>query len=229
MAFEGFADTRRTFFRKLAKNQNREWFQEHKDEYVEGWHKPMQELLAAVRAKVDEDFPYCELAEPKVFRLQRDTRFSKDKTPYKTRIAGVIFARGRGNASVTEVPAALYISIGIGGEELTGHGQYAMTPSQLTKFRAALLDSKRGAEVARIATKLTKAGFLLTAAETLKKVPRGIDPHHPRADLLMQKGLVAVAEAVPPELLTSPKLVNHLAKQTRKAADLVTWLVETVT
>ena len=57
-------------------------------------------------------------------------------------------------------------------------------------------------------------------------MPRGVDPDHPRAELLRHKGLVAMGPAIPDELLTSPKLVDHLAKQTRKAAALVSWLVE---
>ena len=226
MAFTGFADDKRSFFKKLAKNQTREWFQAHKDEYVEGWQKPMEALLADVRAKVDDDFPYCDLGEPKVFRLHRDTRFSKDKTPYKTYVAGMIMARGRGGGAVTEVPAALYVGLGFGEEELSAHGQYAMAPAQLERYRAALLDDARGAEVAKLVKALLKASFVLGAAETLKKVPRGVDPEHPRADLLRMKGLIVRGPALPDALLTSPKLVDHLAKQTRKAAALVQWLVE---
>ncbi len=226
MAFTGFSDGKRSFFRKLAKNQTREWFAAHKDEYVEGWQRPMEALLADVRAKVDDDFPYCDLAEPKVFRIHRDTRFAKDKTPYKTYVAGMIMARGRGGSNVTEVPAALYVGVGVGDDDLTAHGQYAMAPAQLQRFRAALLDDARGAELAKLTKALEKAGFRLGAAETLKKVPRGVDPDHPRAELLRHKGLVAMGPAIPDELLTSPKLVDHLAKQTRKAAALVSWLVE---
>jgi uncharacterized protein (TIGR02453 family) len=224
--FQGFADEKRSFFRKLAKNQTREWFAAHKEEYVEGWQKPMEALLADVRAKIDDDYPYCDLGEPKVFRIHRDTRFAKDKTPYKTYVAGMIMARGRGASAVTEVPAALYLGVGFGGDELTAHGQYAMSPAQLERYRAAVLDEKRGAELGKIVASLEKAGMRVGAAESLKTVPRGVDPEHPRAELLRHKGLAVMGPPAPDALLTSPKLVDHLAKQSRKAAALVSWLVE---
>jgi uncharacterized protein (TIGR02453 family) len=224
--FEGFADAKFDFFRRLAKHQDRAWFHEHKAEYVEGWHQPMEALLAAVRAKVDADFPYCELAEPKVFRIQRDTRFAKDKTPYKTTVAGVISVKGAGG--VMETPAALYVGFGLGDDaNMTGHGAWMMTPAQVERYRAAVVDERRGAELAREVAALRKAGFTLSAMETLKKAPRGFDPDHPRAELLRMKGLAAMGPPVPAALLTSPKLVEHLAKQTRRTAALVQWLVET--
>jgi uncharacterized protein (TIGR02453 family) len=225
--FTGFADQGLSFFKKLAKHQDREWFKLHKAEYIEGWHEPMEALLANVRARVDDAFPYCELAPPKVFRVYKDTRFSKDKTPYKTHVAGILMAESQGATSVTGVPAALYMHVGLEDGAFAAHGQYSLNPEQLAKFRAGVLDPKRGAAVAKIARALEKAGFTLGAAETLKKAPRGIDPAHPRADLLLRKGLMAMGPAVPKALLTSPKLVDHLVRQTKKTVDLVTWLVET--
>jgi uncharacterized protein (TIGR02453 family) len=225
-AFTGFADDKLGFFRKLAKNQDRAWFAAHKAEYEEGWARPMQALLDEVRALVDDDYPYCELAEPKVFRIQRDVRFSKDKSPYKTHVAGVVTARGRGGEAMTEVPAAIYLSVGLDGIE-AGSGQYMMSPPQLERFRAALLDDKRGAEVARACKKLTAAGYSIIAAETLKNVPRGVDPEHPRADLLKLKGLVAMAPAIDAKLLVGRGLASHLAGVARAAASMVSWLVAT--
>ena len=228
--FTGFADSELSFFKMLARHQDREWFAAHKSEYLEGWQAPMESLLYEVRARVDDDFEYVDLAEPKVFRIYKDVRFAKDKSPYKTHVAGVIMARGRGGSGVTEVPAALYLSVGIGdGGNVSAHGQYMMSPEQLERFRAALLDDKRGGEVASACAALEKAGFRMSAGETLKKVPRGVDPDHPRAELLKHKGLVAMGPELPSALLTSARLVDHLAKQTRKTAALVSWLVKTTT
>ena len=81
MAFEGFADPNAKFFKLLAKNQDRSWFQAHKAEFEAGWQSPMQELLAEVRAGVDRAYQHCDLDEPKLFRIYRNMRFSKDKTP----------------------------------------------------------------------------------------------------------------------------------------------------
>ena len=91
--FDGFADTKLTFFKKLAKNQNKAWFVEHKSEYDEGWNAPMVALLAEAREKLDGAYPHLELGEPHVMRIYRDVRFSKDKTPYKTHIAAAFRSR----------------------------------------------------------------------------------------------------------------------------------------
>lgn len=221
--FTGFADTEGTFFRKLAKNQSREWFLEHKAEYEEGWAKPLAALLGEVRARIDEAYPDVDLAEPKVFRIHRDVRFSADKTPYKTHTAGVILARlGR---AVMEAPAALYLQVGAEEEPFAAAGFYVMPKEALGAYRAALLDDGRGAELASLVKGLEKKRFTVGAGEETKRVPAGVDPAHPRAELLRKKGLIATFPALDRELLVSPRLVQKLAEQARSVAPLVRWLV----
>ena len=67
MAFQGFADADAKFFRALAKNQSREWFQKHKVEFEEGYQAPMKELLGEVLEGIDASFEYTDLEAPKVF------------------------------------------------------------------------------------------------------------------------------------------------------------------
>ena len=77
------------FFRELARNQRREWWDEHRAEYDTGWLAPMRALLDEVRERIEADFPQQPLAAPKVFRILSATCwFSKDKSPYKTHIGG---------------------------------------------------------------------------------------------------------------------------------------------
>ncbi|HSQ65444.1 MAG TPA: DUF2461 family protein [Polyangiaceae bacterium] len=64
MRCAGFADTTLSFFKKLAKNQNRAWFAAHKSEYDEGWHAPMAALPAEAREALDDASPHIELGEP---------------------------------------------------------------------------------------------------------------------------------------------------------------------
>ncbi len=73
--FEGFADREGRFFRALARNQRREWFDAHRCEYEDGWQTPMRLLLAEVRERLDPLFPHHPLGAPKVFRIYRDVRF----------------------------------------------------------------------------------------------------------------------------------------------------------
>jgi uncharacterized protein (TIGR02453 family) len=220
--FTGFADGDARFFKRLAKNQDRAWFQEHKAEYEEGWSIPMKALLGDVRAAVDSSYERCDLDEPKVFRIFRDVRFAKDKTPYKTHVAGIIgVAR---SAKVTETPAALYFHVGL--EVIVAAGLYRMDGPSLERYRKAVVDDQHGAELDAILKKLARAGLDTDSMseDTLKKVPRGFDPEHPRAELLKKKGLGVSFPAPPKELYTSPKLVGWLAERAKKAAPLVEWL-----
>ena len=126
--FEGFADAERRFFRKLARNQRREWWEEHRAEYDTGWLAPMRALLDEVRERIEADFPQQPLAAPKVFRIHRDVRFSKDKSPYKTHIGGYIGIEGAGAGP--SAPAPLYLHLGV-DEAFACAGHYMMDGAQL--------------------------------------------------------------------------------------------------
>lgn len=220
--FEGFADGKMSFFKKLSKNQNRDWFAEHKSEFEEGWHKPMVALLTAARDKLDDAFPHADLGEPKVFRIHRDVRFSKDKSPYKTHVGGVLMAGSR-KGQLHETPAALYLQLGT--ECFAGAGHYSMLPDALGKYRKAVADEKSGKELVSILSKLEKAGFERGAMGALKKAPKGFDPSHPRVELLKMQGLIVSFPAVPTELVATPKILDWAVAHAKKAAPLVEWLI----
>jgi uncharacterized protein (TIGR02453 family) len=219
--FTGFADTDRRFFRALARNQNREWFQQHKREYDDGWLHPMQSLLGELRERIDGAFPQQPLSAPKVFRIYRDVRFSKDKSPYKTHVGGYIGLEG-GEAGPS-APSPLYLHLG-DTEAFACAGHYMMTPPQLARFREAVADDTRGAALATLLKGLTRAGYGIGAHETMARVPRGMDPAHPRADLLRQKGLIVSFPELPPSLLVERGLVTWLTKHVKRVAPVVEWL-----
>jgi uncharacterized protein (TIGR02453 family) len=222
MAFRGFADADAKFFRALAKNQTRDWFIAHKDEFTDGWQRPMKELLVEVREKVDGAFKHSDLDEPKVFRIFRDVRFSKDKSPYKTHIGGVIPTKRTGK--LHEVPIALYFHVGQ-PNAFAAAGHYMMEAPALAKYRLAVADDKRGRELDRLLSALEKKGFTADSHDTYKRVPRGFDPEHPRAEHLKRKGLTVGFPALPKGILASPKLVPWLVTNIKTAAPLVEWLI----
>lgn len=219
--FTGFADAERRFFRTLARRQDREWFQAHKREYEDGWLRPMQALLAEVRTRIDGAYPRQPIAAPKVFRIHRDVRFSKDKSPYKTHVGGYLGLEG-GDAGPS-APAPLYLHVG-DGEVFACAGHYMMTPPQLARFRAALLDDTQGGALTDLLRGLRRAGYGTGAHETLARVPRGVAPEHPRAELLRQKGLIVTFPPLPASLLVERGLVAWLVKHAKRAAPVVEWL-----
>jgi uncharacterized protein (TIGR02453 family) len=223
--FGGFPDARGDFFLALALHNDRDWFNAHRAEYEQGWAASMKALLEEVHGGLRGAYGKRGLGRPKVFRINRDIRFSKDKTPYKTHVAGWIPVETGAAASPGATPAAIYLQVGI-GERFTGAGCWTLEPDDLKRFRAALLDPRRGAALARHLAGLTRRGFSLSSAGSLVKVPAGVDPDHPRADLLRMKGLVVDPGEVPKRLLTRPALAGWLVEQARAAAPVVKWLAD---
>jgi len=219
--FEGFADRDARFFRALAKSQNRDWFQLHRAEYEQGWNAPMKALLAELRERFEPLYRRQELGPPKVFRIHRDVRFSKDKAPYKTHIGGYVPIAGTG-AGPGGI-AVLYFHVG-DGERFVGSGQYMMDAEQLARFRAAVVEERSGGALVTLLKKLERGGYEVGAYDTLQRVPRGFDPEHPRAEILKRKGLIVTYPELPRTLLTSHALVDWLVRHAKPTAPLVEWL-----
>jgi uncharacterized protein (TIGR02453 family) len=218
--FAGFADPSMRFFRELDAHQDRAWFLEHKSEYEDQWARPLAALLAQVSPAVARFYKGLALREPKVFRLQRDVRFSLDKSPYKTHVSGLLALRG-GSEGV-DAPAALYVQLG--AESFVGAGVYFMPPPLLKAWRETLLDARRGAALARLVDDLVARGFTTTAMGSLKTAPRGVDPGHPRIALLKQKGLALGFPAIPKGLVAKPAFADWLVERAGEAAPVVSKL-----
>lgn len=219
MTFTGFPKSAPGFFHELAHEMNRDWFLANKARYEAEWVAPMQALLDDVRAGIAAAYKPIELAEPKVMRIHRDVRFSKDKTPYKTHIGAVIRV---GDKAGNEGTAAMYLHLGA-GEEFVGAGTYFFDADQMAKWRK-LVAGKQGAEIAGIVAKLRKAGYEVGGHDDYKKVPKGFDPEHPRAELLKMKGLTAGPGELPRGILHKPALAGWLIEHGKAMAPMVKWL-----
>ncbi len=116
--FDGFPPEGLKFLRALKKNNNREWFAENKSRYEEFVKLPMQSLIAALKHPMERVAPEIHV-DPKraMFRIYRDTRFSKNKLPYKTHVAAVFHRPGHWEGSagyyVHIEPGAVYVGGGI--------------------------------------------------------------------------------------------------------------------
>lgn len=217
--FPGFAKRAPGFFHALAAEMSREWFAEHKSDYETLWVQPMTTLLGEVVARLGPAYKGIRLAEPKVFRLHRDVRFAADKAPYKTHI-GAIVSIGPGAAM--ETGAALYLQLGL--EEYAGAGNYIFTSEQLVRWRKKVAADRTGKEIATLIAAARKGGLTLDARDVLARVPRGLDPEHPRAELLRHKGCVLGFPAIPRGLIHKPAFAAWLAEQATRAAPVVRWL-----
>ena len=220
--FEGFPDDGK-FWKALAKNNRKEWFQPRKAEFEADWNAPMKLLLSEVRSAIDGAYAHTDLGDPKVFRIFRDVRFAKDKSPYKTHIGGFL-PLARSGKKVTDLPMALYFHVGA-TETFAAAGHYMMEAESLAGFRAAIADDRKGKELEKILKALGKKNFSPGSHESLKRVPKGFDPDHPRADLLKRKGLIVTFPPLPKGILTTRKLPAWLAACCKTTAPLVEWLL----
>jgi uncharacterized protein (TIGR02453 family) len=220
-AFAGFARDAIQFWHELAAEMSRDWFAANKQRYETTWVRPMTALLEGAAAKLQPVYRPKKLGTPRILRIQRDIRFSKDKSPYKTWIGGGVPIGAR---KPNEGPTALYVHFGV-EEEYVGAGQYVFMDETLARWRRAVA-GKSGAEIAKIVAALKKAGFSIGAYETLSRVPRGFEPDHPRAELLRMKGLVVGFPPVPRGLIHKPAFLDWLVAQAKTASPLPRWIVK---
>ena len=205
MAFRGFPPAAIAFFEGLEADNSKAWWTEHKAEYEEAVRGPMEELIGSV----DERY-----RPMRIFRPYRDTRFSKDKTPYKTNIA----AAGEAEGGTTH-----YVSLSSEGL-FAGSGYYHMANDQLTRFREAVDDDTTGAECAALVAAAVAAGNVVGAHDELKSAPRGYAKDHPRIDLLRRKGLTVWRGWPVAAWLHTAKAKDRVEGLWRDAGPISAWL-----
>jgi uncharacterized protein (TIGR02453 family) len=216
--FTGFDRDAVAFLHELAVEQNREWFAANKARYEQRWVEPMSTLLDELRARIAKAYAPVKLSPPKLFRIYRDTRFAKDKSPYKTHVAGMIYAGTTG---------AIYLHFGI-AEEFVGVGTYFFEDKQVPRWRKLVAADATGKPLAALVGKLRKAGYTVGGHDDYKKVPKGFAPDHPRAEFLKMKGLTAGFPHMPAGTLHRPDLVDWLVGHAKATAPLVVWLARNV-
>lgn len=216
--FSGLPEDGMNFLRALAKNNRREWFQPRKQIYDDRVKAPMAELVNALNAAMMEFAPLY-VADPgkAIYRIYRDTRFSKDKTPYKTHIAAVFphrrLPKGAG--------AGYYFSISPTEIEVGG-GIYMPAPDELLAIRNHLA-ARHEEFLLMIAAREVKRLFGELRGEQLSRVPKGFATAHPAADLLRRKQLLLLV-TLDPALTASPKLLPELVKRFRAMAPFIEFL-----
>jgi uncharacterized protein (TIGR02453 family) len=201
MTFKGWGPAAIEFFERLEDDNSREYWHAHKHVYEDEVRRPMQELLDALA-------PQC--GDGKIFRPNRDVRFSADKSPYKTNIAAVQSKGG-------------YITLSADGLGV-GRGLYMPEAEQLERFRRAIDDDRKGRALEQIVAALERKHIEVGAHETLKTAPRGYPKDHPRIELLRMKGITAWRQWPPGPALATAKPKQHIVQFLRDSEPLVDWL-----
>lgn len=215
--FEGFPREGIQFLKALKKNNNREWFAKHKTEYEDYVKLPMQSFVAALKPLIGKFAPEVDV-HPKrsMFRIYRDTRFSKDKTPYKTHVAAVFHIRGHWQNS-----AGYYIHIEPGGV-YAGGGMYMPDSDQLRKLRRAIAGQQE--DFLSIVTSRTfKRRFDGIEGEKLQRVPQGFEPNHPMGEWLKHKQFYTGVEWKERECY-SPSLTKNVVEVFKELYSFILFL-----
>ena len=216
--FPGFPPEAMSFFRGLKRNNNREWFQARKPVFDEKVRAPMERLVDAINAAMVKFAPdYVTEPGKAIYRIYRDTRFSRDKIPYKTQIAAVFSRRGLSkNGS-----AGLYFSVSPEEIEVAG-GVYMPSPEQLLAIRNYLAEqhSEFRRILARKGSRTLMGGLW---GEQLSRIPKGFPASHPAEDLLRYKQWL-VYVMLDAGIATTPDLTREIVTRFRAMTPFVEFL-----
>jgi uncharacterized protein (TIGR02453 family) len=183
------------FLRRLEANNEREWFHAHRDEYDRLLLEPARDFVEAFGALADRLGEGVD-ADPRVgrsiMRVNRDTRFSRDKRPYKTHL-DLWFPQGVGPSP--ERPGFWFRLTA--DRLILGSGMHHFERPILERFREAVADRQLGAELVRAVDEVRAGGGEL-GGQTYKRVPAGYEVDERRGELLRHSGLYAWVEHVPP-------------------------------
>jgi uncharacterized protein (TIGR02453 family) len=210
------------FLRGLKRNNRREWFNAHRDDFERHVRQPMTAVVERLADDLRAFAPEI-VASPRLsmYRIYRDTRFSANKAPYKTHVAAVFPTRGLPKHE----GAGLYFHVSP-TEVWIGGGMYAPQTPQLHAVREHI-----AANIRRLRTIVESPAFrreIEIEGERLQRVPRGFPRDHEAADYLKYRNFIAGCE-FPPAFATSPSFYRTLLKVFRQVAPLARFLNEPLT
>ncbi len=221
--FQGFSKKGLEFFQELELNNNKPWFEAHKSTYE-------TEILNVNRAFVEEMGEHLEClvptikAIPKVnqslFRIFRDTRFSKDKTPFKTHTA-IFFWQGKGKRMQS---SAFYLHYAPEGAFIAS-GLWGFDKEMLAAYRAFIADDARREALAAILEKLQGLGYELPEPR-YKRMPKSFDPQMSHPQLALFDGMYVFKRRKAEGSFFTPAIIDELFEMYEQMLPLQQWVYE---
>lgn len=206
------------FFKELAANNHRDWFHENKKRYETSVKKPFHDFVEEVISKVQKEDKSVEVVPKQaIFRINRDIRFSKDKTPYKTNNSAIIAKNGRKGMN----NPGMYIELGPEHIRVYG-GQYMPDKELLYKIRTKIAKDPKSFEKA-INDKSFKKVYGEIQGEKNKIIPKEFKEVGEKQPLIYNKGFYYYSE-IPLDKITSPKLVELVMEKYKAAKPVRDWL-----
>lgn len=203
-AFSGFPPEALDFFARLTADNSKVFWTAHKPTYDEAVRAPFIALTDALATTYG---PFT------IFRPNRDIRFAKDKSPYKTNIAA---------SAETEGGASVYVSFSAEGL-YAGTGYYHFAKDQLARYRTAVDNDGTGAALVKLVAAARKQGYQVHG-EHLKVAPRGFPRDHPRVELLRHTGFYAGKPFPIADWLHTKAALTKVNAALKGAAPIAAWL-----
>lgn len=219
--FPGFPKEMPAFFRQLEKNNDRDWFTAHKSTFDDHVRGPMIDLVTRLNSDIRSfAVDHC-LADPAkaLYRIYRDTRFSKDKTPYKDHIGATFHRSGLPRNGA----AGYYFGVNHKYVHIAG-GVYLSDPGDFAALRRAIAADHRAFVKLATDKKLIKSMGSITG-EKLRRLPKEFETYadSPAAEYLKHKQLYWFVE-LPPSLALTPALHKEILTRFRLMAPALAWV-----
>ncbi|HXW98086.1 MAG TPA: TIGR02453 family protein [Gemmatimonadales bacterium] len=223
--FRGFRPAALAFFRQLKRRNTRPWFEAHRAVYEQEVKRPLQLLVEEVDVALARVVPEI-TGDPRrsLFRIHRDIRFSKDKSPYKTHAACWFYHldAGRGVGGEVEGGAGFYFHLAP-NECLVAAGIWMPPRTSLDRIREGLTEDLTGFEGIVLAPAFRRRFGRLDEEAMLKRLPRGFTETHPSARWLRYQSFTVARTLTEREVL-SPRLAGTLTRDFSALTPFVRWL-----
>jgi len=221
--FNGFPRECLAFYRDLAKNNSKRWFEQHRSEFEEYVLAPAREFVLAMGEALSRRSPGIH-ADPRtdksIFRIYRDVRFSRDKRPFKTNLA-IWFWEGRG----PRMECSGYYFHLEPKTLMLGAAIYMFPKHMIREYRDSVVHRTYGPGLDKAVKTVLKKGPYGLGGAFFKRVPRGYPADHANAGYLLYNGLWAGIEMPVPKEIFSPDLVSFCCKHYSNMAPLHEWLL----
>ncbi|HEX2374298.1 MAG TPA: DUF2461 domain-containing protein [Actinomycetota bacterium] len=220
ITFAGMPDEGLAFLEDLEDRNTKEFFDANKAVFRERVQAPFAALVEAAAARLRRTVP--DLGQPKVFRIYRDLRFSRDKTPYKTSMSASVPSRPAGEGGGPGVDTGFYVNVGPAGLYVAS-GLYHPARPELERVRAAIADPGTGPELEALLAKAAGKG-LEPYLDPLQRMPKPFPADHPRAGLLKARSLVLNRQHERAPWLRTAELLDHLVADWKAMIPFNRWL-----
>lgn len=224
--FTGFSKKTIEFYKQLEKHNDQQWFEEHRDDYLEHAMQPAQALVEELGPRLRKlsggiGFSSDYNGRGSIKKIHTDRRFNPDRDPYKTWL-DIIFWEG----PFSSIKDNSVLGLRITPVELHFFaGLKHFNKQALKAYRQAVIDSKLGPQLKKATEKVVKAGYELGGTKGYKQTPRGYASEHPNAPFLLHDGLYAVWSGSHPKELFSADFVDFAHGKLKDMYPVHKWCV----